>query len=54
MSAFTVGELIKELSKYPEYAWIYLSKEGCKYSWTCTCVDDDDLEIDACITLSNK
>lgn len=54
MSIFTVGELIKELSKYPESAGVYLSKEGCNYSWMCTRVDDADLDIDACITLSNK
>ena len=54
MSGYTVKELIQELEKYPDYAWVYLTKKGCKYSWMCTNVDDDDLMIDACITLSNE
>jgi hypothetical protein len=48
-----VRELIKELEKQPQYAAVYISKEGCKYSWMCTKVEDDDLDIDCCITLTN-
>ena len=54
MTGYTVKELIHELEKYPDYAWVYLAENGRKDSWMCTNVDDDDLLIDACITLSNE
>ena len=50
--AYTVKELIEELKMFPADASVYLSKAGCKYSWMCTAIEDDDLDIDACITLS--
>jgi chaperonin cofactor prefoldin len=41
-----VKELIKELEKYPPYVEVYISQVGCRYSWKCTRVEDDDLDID--------
>ena len=46
-----VRELVKELEKYPSYVEVYISQVGCGYSWMCTRVEDDDLDIDGCITL---
>jgi hypothetical protein len=46
-----VQELIKELEKYPSHVEVYISQVGCGYSWRCTRVEDDDLDIDGCITL---
>jgi hypothetical protein len=46
-----VKELIQELEKYPPYVEVYISQVGYKYSWRCTRVEDDDLDIDGCITL---
>lgn len=47
-----VAGLIKELKKQPLDAEVYISQKDCKYSWVCEVVEDDDLNIDWCITLS--
>lgn len=46
-----VQELVKELRKYPSHVEVYISQVGCRYNWRCTRVEDDDLDIDGCITL---
>lgn len=48
----TIEELIKELSKYPPELNVYLHKGGFKYNWSCELIEDDDINIDGCITLS--
>ena len=49
-----VGELIEILQKYPPELNVYLSKKGYKYSWPLRTVMDDDINIDACLTLTDE
>lgn len=48
-----VGELIEILQKYPPDLAVYLHKKGCKYNWPLREVMDDDINIDACLTLTD-
>ena len=48
-----VEELIQELQKYDPDTPVYLSKEGCSYSWLCTEVETGpSYDIDGNITLT--
>lgn len=48
-----VGELIKELQKYPSDAEVYLADSYHSGSWVCTDITDDT-DIDYCIVLYGK
>ena len=48
-----VGELIKELNKYPSYAEVYFADTYHDGSWVCTGITDYT-DIDACIVLYGK
>lgn len=48
-----VKELMEILGKYPPELNVYLHKKGCKYNWPLKTVMDNDINIDACITLTD-
>jgi len=53
-NGYTVKELIKTLSFYPEDAVVYLHKKGDKHSYLLTTITDVDINIDGCITLTDE
>ncbi len=55
MTGYTVEQLIKELQKYPPYAWVMLHEKGSKYDVICTTIEyDDGVEPDLILSNENE
>lgn len=54
MTGYTVGQLIRELQKYPKDDWVMLYEKGNTYEIPCTTISKDIGGVEPNVVLSNE